>query len=393
MTRSTHQVVALTAVVMLALVFFGVSSADGQTAQLKTLYTFTGGTDGGSSYAGVVRDAQGNLFGTTFAGGAANMGTVFKVDKAGNETVVHSFTGTPDGGHPTETLLLDPAGNFYGVTYYGGAFGFGSVFKLDKHGNVSVIYSFGPSPDGHYPGSALIQDELGNLYGTTGYGGATDHGTVFKVSKSGQEKVLHSFTRTDGQYPFSQLLLDPAGNLYGTTSMGGDFGNGTVFKLDRKGKVISVYSFAGGTDGANPYSGLVQDAAGNLYGTTYYGGAACRQYDCGTVYKIDSSFHETVLYAFTLSDGHYPDFGTLVLDAAGNLYGTTYAGGPAEMGVVFKINSTTGQQSTLYSFTGGIDDGFPVAGLTMDAAGNLYGATLGNGNIPVTYGTVFKIKP
>jgi len=383
---------ALTAAVVLATALLGVSAhaQSAKAAKENTLYTFTGGADGGSPYASLIRDAAGNLYGATFAGGAANLGTVFTINKTGKETVLYSFTGTPDGEHVSRNLLRDKAGNLYGVAYEGGASGFGAVFKLDRAGKESILYSFGAGTDGEYPGSGLIADAAGNLYGTTGYGGASGNGTVYKLSKSGKETILHSFAGTDGQYPFGNLLRDSAGNLYGTTSMGGTAANGTVFKLSAKGKVTVLHNFAGGTDGANPYAGLVQDAKGNFYGTTYYGGAGCKGFDCGTVFKVSPKGKETVLHAFALSDGHYPDFGTLVQDAAGNLYGTTYAGGTADMGVVFKVSST-GKESVVYNFTGGADEGFPVAGLIEDNAGNFYGTTLGNP--PNTNGTVFKVKP
>jgi len=383
-----------TAIVAAGLVFLGTPTAVGQTSRggkAKTLYSFTGGNDGGSPYAGLIRDAQGNLYGATFYGGTANLGAVFKVDQKGRETVLYSFTGKPDGEHPSSDLLIDSAGNLYGAAYEGGANGYGAVFKVSKHGKERVLYSFTPGSDGEYPGSGLIQDASGNLYGTTGYGGVSGNGTVFKISKSGKEKILHSFTGSDGQYPFCTLLMDGSGNFYGTTSSGGDFGFGTVFRLSHNGKVKSLHSFADGTDGANPYSGLVQDQQGNFYGTTYYGGAGCQGYDCGTVFKITARGKETVLHAFGLYDGHYPDFGTLALNAAGNLYGTTYAGGQGDMGVVFKVNSNSGKENIVYTFTGGPDEGFPVAGLVQDASGNLYGTTLGNP--PSSNGTVFRIKP
>jgi uncharacterized repeat protein (TIGR03803 family) len=389
--RIHHRQIA--AVIVFLLASLGVRSAVGQAVQkpkVTTLHTFTGGTDGGSPYAGLIRDAAGNLYGATFAGGTANLGTVFKISNTGKQTVLYSFTGKPDGEHPTSNLLMDKAGNLYGANYEGGASGFGAIFKLSKSGKESLLYSFGSGTDGEYPGSGLIQDAAGNLYGTTGYGGKSGNGTVFKISKTGKETILHSFTGTDGQYPFSTLLRDSAGNLYGTASSGGASGVGTVFKLSPKGKVTVLHSFADGTDGANPYAGLVQDSQGNFYGTTYYGGAGCQGYDCGTVFKVTPTGKTTVLHVFGLTDGHYPDFGTLVRDTAGNLYGTTYAGGTDDMGIVFKLTSK-GKETILYTFTGGTDEGFPVAGLTQDPTGNFYGATLGNP--PTTYGTVFKLKP
>jgi len=359
-------------------------------AKLTTLYTFTDGGDGGSPYGGVIRDAQGNLYGTTFYGGASGEGSVFRVGKSGHETVLYSFGKTPDGDHPSANLLRDKSGSLYGTNYEGGANGFGAVFKVDSNGTETLIYSFQSGSDGEYPGSGLIEDSAGNFYGTTGYGGASGYGTVFKISSSGTETILHSFTGTDGEYPFCTLVRDSAGDFYGTTSSGGASGNGTVFKMSKKGHVTVLHSFANGTDGATPYDGLVRDSRGNLYGTTYDGGAGCQGFGCGTVFRVSAKGKETVLHAFATSDGHYPDFGTLVLDKAGNLYGTTYAGGTADMGVIFKVTSK-GKESILYNFLGGADEGFPVSGLTEDKSGNFYGTTLGDGSS--TFGTVFKLKP
>jgi uncharacterized repeat protein (TIGR03803 family) len=385
---------AFTAISLLVLAstFVGAQVAQGQTVKGSkeiTLYTFTGGADGGSPNSTIVRDSEGNLYGTTFAGGAANLGTVYKVDKTGKETVLYSFTGPPDGEHPGD-LLRDAAGNLYGPNYEGGANGFGAIFKVDTTGKESLLYSFQSGTDGEYPGSGLIEDGAGNLYGTTGYGGKSGNGTVFKLSKWGKETILHSFNGANGQYPFSTLLRDSAGNLYGTTSMGGNSGNGTVFKLSPTRKETVLHNFASGKDGQTPYAGLVEDENGNLYGTTSSGGAGCDGFGCGTVFKVGPKGKETVLYAFGLNDGHYPQFGKLVRDATGNLYGTTYAGGQADMGIVFKISST-GKETILYTFLGGADEGFPQTGLVEDKADNFYGTT--GGNPPTTYGTVFELKP
>jgi uncharacterized repeat protein (TIGR03803 family) len=372
----------------------GAAAAHGQnskSAKETTLYTFSGGTDGASPSSGVIRDAAGNLYGATFAGGAHGLGTVFMVDPKGNETVLYSFSGPPDGQGPDAPLLRDSNGNLFGTNYEGGANKYGDVFEIDSSGNESVIYSFGPGTDGEYPGSGLIQDSEGNLYGTTGYGGTAGDGTVFMVTQGGQETILHNFTGKDGEYPFCSLLRDSAGNMYGTTSAGGTYGNGTVFKLSKNGKIKVLHIFGGGsTDGATPYAGLIQDKQGNFYGTTSAGGGGCDGYDCGTVFKLTPKNKETMLHAFGLSDGHYPQFGNLI-EVAGSLYGTTYAGGADDMGVVFEVNASSGKESVVYSFTGGKDEGFPQAGLVQDKAGNFYSTT--NGNDSSTWGTVFKLKP
>jgi uncharacterized repeat protein (TIGR03803 family) len=241
---------------------------------------------------------------------------------------------------------MDAAGNLYGTTYYGGAYFGGTVFKLDTSGTETVLYNF-TGADGLDPDGGLILDKAGNLYGTASSGGAGGFGTVFKLNTSGMT-VLYSFTGgADGSNPSSGLVMDAAGNFYGTTVFGGGYGcrsncGGTVFMVDKTGKETVLYSFLGGTDGNNPYSGLVRDAAGNLYGTTLYGGGdGCAGRGCGTVFMVDKTGKEIILHSFTGgTDGGSP--GDLVR-AAGNLYGITKYGGnlscnpPNGCGVVFKV--------------------------------------------------------
>jgi uncharacterized repeat protein (TIGR03803 family) len=317
--------------------------------------------------------------------------------RAQTYTVLYTFTGGAEGGNPAAGLLLDAAGNLYGTATFGGTgVFFGVVFKLHKEVET-VLHSFAGYPtDGSDPSYAgLVRDDDGNLYGTTRFGGTYDNGTVFKVDRGGKETVLYSFTgNADGANPTAGLVLGKAGNLYGTTSSGGDLscggGCGVVFKLDRTGTETVLHAFTGGADGANPFAGLVRDQAGNFYGSTINGGAPCGY--CGVVFKLDPTGAETVLYAFTgLADGLVPS--DVVLDGAGNLYGTTtFAGDACFCGVVFKLDPT-GNQTVLYSFTGGTDGGFPVAGLIRDTAGNLYGTTLGGGDPICGCGVVFKVDP
>ncbi len=382
------------------------SSAQGQT--FTVLYVFTGGADGGTPIAGLILDTSSvlssNLYGTTAAGGDISgpygLGTVFKVDSSGNETVLYTFTGYPDGAHPYAGLVRDAAGNFYGTTYGGGLFGLGTVFKLDKNGNEAVSHHFQGSPDGANPLASLILDTSSvlsrNLYGTTLDGGANYFGTVFKADTTGNETVLYSFGNLpDGAEPlYGGLVRDAAGNLYGTTVSGGADDYGTVFKVGKTGNETVLYSFTWGTsDGAAPQSGLIRDAAGNLYGTTYVGGnsASCDPpRGCGTVFKVDTTGNEAVLYSFNGgSDGANPYSG-LVADNAGNLYGTTSSGGTYGYGTVFKLDAT-GNETVLHSFAGPTDGAVPYAGLVRDAAGNLYGTTSSGGSYG--YGTVFKIGP
>ena len=231
----------------------------------------------------------------------------------------------------------------------------------------------------------LDRDSIAAISGLFGMG------TVFKVAASGAETLLHSFAGADGKYPYGSLIRDSAGNIYGTTFGGGVSGKGTVFKLDTSGKEPLLHSFTGGRDGSHPYSGLVLDAAGNLYGTTYGGGAfTCGRTLCGTVFKLDATGHETVLHNFSGgTDGSGPCAG-VVRDSAGNLYGTTLNGGSFNLGTVFKVD-TRGKETVLWTFDGTTDGGNPFAGLVRDSAGNLYGTASSGGTS--FFGTVFKLTP
>jgi len=245
------------------------------------LYSFTGGADGANPCAALIRDTEGNLYGTTWVGGADGQGTVFEVTPTGTERVLHSFAANADGAEPCAALVRDAEGNLYGTTYLGGFFG-GTVFKVAPTGTETVLYSFAGEPDGANPYAALVQDGQGNLDGTTIFGGVSGHGTVFEITPTGAEKVLYSFGgELDGANPYAALVLDGHGNLYGTTYAGGAHGQGTVFEVTKTGTERVLYNF-GGTHGANPYAALVRDTQGNLYGTTYAGGA----HGQGTVFKL-----------------------------------------------------------------------------------------------------------
>jgi uncharacterized repeat protein (TIGR03803 family) len=349
------------------------------------LYSFTGGADGGEPLAGVIRDSAGNLYGSTARGGTANLGVLYKLDTGGHETVLYSFTGGADGGFPIAGVIRDSAGNLYGTTEYGGTAGRGVVFKLDATGHETVLYSFTGGADGGYPAAGVIRDSAGNLYGTTPEGGTANAGVVYKLDTPGHETVLYSFTgNADGGDPNAGVIRDSSGNLYGTASGGGAANLGVVFKLDTAGHETVLYSFPGGADGSEPRAGVIRDSAGNLYGTTANGGAA----NAGVVFKLDATGHESLLYRFTGgADGSYPTAGA-IRDSAGNLYGTTANGGAANAGVVYKLDAA-GQETVLYSFTGGADGGSPSAGVIRDAAGNLYGTAYYGGT--ASAGVVFKV--
>jgi uncharacterized repeat protein (TIGR03803 family) len=371
-----------------------------QPARAQTftvLYTFTNTANGEQPDSNLISDAAGNLYGTTQYGGTSGgFGTVFKLDPSNDETVLLSFAGTPDAEDPYSGLFRDKAGNFYGTTLYGGIRGgFGTIFKLNSAGKETILHSFAGTPDGEDPRSTLVRDTERNLYGTTQYGGTQGgYGTVFRLSPKGKLTLLHSFAGTpDGEDPYGGLVRDKAGNLYGTTLYGGTNGGfGTVFKLGVKGKLTLLHSFAETPDGASPLAGLIQDAAGNLYGTTQYGGT---NGGFGTVFKLNSKGKLILLHSFAgMPDGQNP-YARLVRDAAGNLYGTTYYGGTSGYGSVFEIN-TKGKLTILHSFTPSPDGSHPIAGLIRDKAGNLYGTTSDGGDLNCGFsgcGTVFKITP
>jgi uncharacterized repeat protein (TIGR03803 family) len=360
-----------------------------KTGQEKLLYAFPGLADGDFPEAGVIRDSAGNLYGTASYGGASSWGVVYRVNKTGKETVLYSFTGGADGGYPEAGVIRDSAGNLYGTTFFGGAYGYGVVYKVDKTGKETVLHSFTGGADGGYPEYAgVIRDSAGNLYGTAFIGGASGNGVVYTVDTADQETVLYNFTGgADGGYPFTGVIRDSVGNLYGTAELGGASGAGVVYKLDTAGQETVLYSFTGSADGGYPeYAGVIRDSAGNLYGTTNSGGAS----GVGVVYKVDTKGQQTVLYSFTGSaDGSQPEAG-LVRDSAGNLYGTTRYGGASGAGVVYKVDPK-GEETVLYSFTGESDGAYPVAGVIRDSAGNLYGTASFGGT--KNSGVVFEVKP
>jgi uncharacterized repeat protein (TIGR03803 family) len=303
-----------------------------------------------------------------------------------------------DGAWPEAGLTRDAAGNLYGTTFFGGTGsrcdiyfgGCGTVFKLDTTGTETVLHSFGGVPDGSNPTARVILDVSGNLYGTTAFGGGYGHGTVFKVNAiTGAETILHSFRGgTDGANPNAEMVQDAAGNFYGTTQYGGQGcygrGCGTVFEVSTTGQETILHRFSDRPDGASPLGGLALDSSGKIYGTTWLGGV----YSFGTVFSLDGSGHETTLHSFAGgSDGANP-MDAPVLDQAGNLYGTTSAGG-LYFGSLFMVDAS-GNESILYSFTGGPDGAYPYSHLLVDASGNLFGTASQGGCCGP--GTVFEFS-
>jgi uncharacterized repeat protein (TIGR03803 family) len=398
--------------------------AQAQETKFEVLHTFHG-SDGAAPIGQLVRDKAGNLYGTTIVGGTGKCqlgcGTAFKMGSTGRMVWVHSFDGA-NGRQPEAGLLRDAAGNLFGTTVDGGdltctpPYGCGTLFKLNKVGEETIEHKFTGQHDGYGPEPLLVEDPTGNLYGTTYIGGESGLGTVFKLDAAGKKTVLYNFTgSSDGCFPYPGVILDADGNLYGVTLDGGagfgDSGYGVVFKVDTNGSETVLHTFEG-PDGANPDSVLLFDSRGNLYGTTDNGGSSetCDG-GCGTIFELspqDGGWTETVLYNFCAlddcTDGLLPSRGPLVRDSAGNLYGTTDFGGTSRncngggCGVVFKLDRA-GKESVLHSFTNRADGASPYAGLTIDSAGKLYGAVLFGGDFNCKpgkgqgCGTVFEITP
>jgi len=385
--------------------------------QEKVLHNFNNdGTDGVGPRASLIFDAAGNLYGTTRIGGTYGSGTVFELmPVAGGtwtEQVLHSFGNGADGREPVAGLILDTAGNLYGTTVAGGTYGDGTVFELTPAagGNWTeqVLHNFNSDgTDGTNPNAGLIFDATGNLYGTTPDGGTyAYYGTVFELTPDGSggwtERVLHSFgSGTDGSSPYTGLVFDAAGNLYGATLYGGTYGAyGTVFELTPAGggswteQVLHNFN-NDGTDGNLPHTELILDAAGNLYGTTRAGGTI----GGGTAFELTpaagGTWTEQVLHNFgSGTDGTAPR-GGLIFDAAGNLYGASISGpGVQNAGTVFELTPVVGgtwTEQVLHNFGSGTDGANPYAALVRDAAGNLYGTTNYGGTN--NDGTVFEITP
>ena len=325
--------------------------------QETVLYSFMPGPGGTHPWAGVIGDSAGNLYGTTTGGGSADMGVVYKLDAAGKETVLYSLTGFPgNGGVSNAGVIRDSAGNLYGTSNLGGPEGYGEVFEVNAAGQETMLYGFTGGTDGKWPMGGVIRDSAGNLYGTTQYGGAAGYGAVFKLDATGQETVLYAFTGgADGGQPLAGVIRDSAGNLYGTTQTGGTGSAGVVFKVDTSGQETVLYNFTGGADGGfaplyppgphiSPSAGVIRDSAGNLYGTTPYGGVVEVPGGCGVVYKLDAAGNETVLHTFTCgADGANPQAG-VILGPAGNLFGTTTSGGKNGGGVVYVLKGAAAAQ-------------------------------------------------
>lgn len=406
----------VTRVIMLALLsliflllFLTLTAEPLQGQTFSVIHNFTGGRDGADPWAGPTLDRAGNLYGTTFEGGSQNCGAgcgvVYKLAHHGSSWVLdplYSFTGGGDGAYPTGAVTLGPDGTLFGTDWGETS---ATVFNLKPQPMAcstvlcpwaeTVIYRPG---EGSYPYSGLVFDSAGNLYGTT-YEGGFGWGTVFEVTPSGGSwdgtPIYGFYGLGDGGYPSPSVALDSAGDLYGTTVFGGNNGLGTVFELTRSGsdwtKTI-LYSFQGQNDGQGPTGGVVFDGAGNLFGGTLAGGTGGRG---GTVYELSHSnqgWKLTILHAFTFS-GNGGIRSNLTIDGSGNIYGTTVGDGAYGQGSVFKLTpSGSGWSFTdLHDFTGGSDGGSPLGGVAVDARGNLYGTASQGGSYG--QGVIWEITP
>jgi uncharacterized repeat protein (TIGR03803 family) len=380
---------------------------------IRVIHHF-GEDDGEYPDTDLVTDAAGNLYGNTVQGGDFNSGTVFKLTKtpAGwSEAVLYSFTSGADGGQAYGGVTLDAAGNIYGTTVVGGQFGAcpedgcGVVWKLTNNGgsySQSVIHYFqGGMEDGYGPGGPLSFDAQGRLYGMTPGGGEFGLGTIFQLTPTlagpWDEVIIHDFSGGEdgGGASKARLLIEGNGDIYGVATVGGLYGVGTVFRLSPAAgggfDYATLYAFQGAPDGVFPYGGVIRDAAGDLYGTTYYGGTQ----DVGVVYRLTEKngvWTETVLHQFKDGvDGSYP-ISALVFGDDGALYGTTSSGG-AGHGTIFQLVLGPGGQwreRIVHAFDGS-DGELPYAGLLKDANGNFYGTAVHGGQDGD--GTIFRFSP
>jgi uncharacterized repeat protein (TIGR03803 family) len=396
------------ATLLIAITLFAALFSVGQT--FTVLHTFTGGTDGALG-TGIIH-GKGALYGTTGYGGDPNCnsdfnptgcGTIFKINAAGKETIIHSFTGSPDGQDPNGSLLID-RNDLYGTTFEGGA-GYGIVFELDGQGQRIAQYDFAGEPDAGYPTSALVPAGPGVFYGAGYFGGAQNDGAIFKLTfnsgGTGTDEILHSFTGapSDGANPDFPIIVQ-SGVMFGSTVYGGSGacnngfaqGCGTVYKLTASSET-ALYNFSG-PDGEYPTM-LIGDPTGGFFGLTSAGGASGN----GTVFSLKQNGTFTSLYSFSgSSDGSSPD--GLAQDLSGNLFGVAAVGGPNNAGTIFEL-SPNGQggwsEKTLYSFTGAADGSGPQPSFVLDERDHLiYGATITGGdttcNAPYGCGTVFELS-
>jgi uncharacterized repeat protein (TIGR03803 family) len=413
-----------TAALAMAIAFV-LATQPSQAQTFTVLHAFTGGADGSTPYGvGLTMDAAGNLYGGASYGGLGteacsyqgSCGVVYRMSRKGSGWIfntLYEFTGT-DGEQPDAPLVFGPDGALYSTTYYGGSYscndgGCGVVYSLRPPATScksaycpwteTVLYQFGSAGDGARPAfGALAFDKSDNIYGTTSIGGQDPpyDGTVFELTRSGGQwslNVLHSFTgQNDGGNPWSGLVFDNAGNLYGSTTGGGDNGGGTAFQMTPSRDawtLTTIYSFSPNTQGYGSFCNLLLDSSGNLWGTTRYGGTG----GAGTAFELTPSgggWGLNLLYSFP---GYRGSQSSLIMDKQGNLYGTTVEGGKYGAGGVFKLTPSEygWTYTSLHDFSGAEDGYGPMGQIVMDGNGNLYGTASAAG--PYKYGVVWEITP
>lgn len=351
---------------------------------ITTVASFDG-TDSGAPLAPVSLDKGGNLYGTTAGGGAYGYGTVFEIASGTNTITTLASFDLYDGVQPLAGVSLDGSGNLYGATPSGGANNDGTIFEIAKGSNTITVLATFSGADGGFPEGSLTLDSTGDLYGTTANGGAGGYGTVFEIAKgSNSITTLASFNDTNGDSPKAGLILDGSGDLYGTAFAGGANDDGTIFEIASDSNVITALASFNISSGIRPLAGLALDNSGNFYGTTWEGGAD----GDGTVFELAKGSNTiTALASFDGFDGTQPQ-DSLILDGSGNLYGTTYEGGADGDGTVFEIARGSNAITTLATFDGS-NGAQSQAGLTLDGNGDLYGTTLSGGAAGA--GTVFEL--
>ncbi|HUD49183.1 MAG TPA: choice-of-anchor tandem repeat GloVer-containing protein [Candidatus Baltobacteraceae bacterium] len=393
--------------------FFGTTSQGGSDTNgalfkitsegaFTPLYSFTNGIDGANPVAPLVQGADGNFYGTA-ASSRSGFGTVFEVTTNGIFTPLYAFTGENDGANPAAGLVQAADGLFFGTTSEGGSNNAGAVFSITSTGAFAPVMSFMGGGDGSDPQAPLVQGTNGNFYGTAYQGGKAGDGVVFELTANGVFTLLHSFTNgQDGAFPASGLTLGTDGNLYGSTFVGGANDSGVLFKMTQQGALTVLHSLTGRTEGNRPVGALVQGTNGNFYGAANQGGdsgISPYYYPYGTIFEMTSGGTVTTLYTFTNGyDGAYPR-GGVALGTDGNFYGTATSAGtpvydvnptPLTFGTIFKI-TPDGVLTPLHRFTNGVDGGVPLSKLVQGAGGNFYGtASTGGTN---NHGTVFTVTP
>ena len=414
----SHLSISIGLVIAVALMVVATPSIPAQT--FNVIHNFTGGLDGAAPRVGLTTDRAGNLYGTTpTGGGASGSGAVYELARKGTGwvfTPLYDFQGGSDGAYPYARVVFGPDGSLYGTTAFGGNGSLGTVFRLRPQGttcrttpcgwNETVLFAFDGS-NGNQPVGDLVMDGAGNLYGATSYAGYGIGGTVYELSPGSGGwtlAILHTFSSDDGYQPVGGVSFDNAGNLYGTTRFGpgngcGGEGCGTIFQLapSQSGWTENIlYEFQNGGYGANPVGGVILDSAGNLYGTTPFG-----QGQDGTnpvVFELTPSGSGWTFNACHVFTGNSGPYSSLSMDSAGNLYGTTNGYGAYGYGSVFKLTPGSGGwvYTNLHDFSGGSDGGYPYSNVTLDGSGNLYGtASVGgtSGCGGVGCGVVWQITP